>query len=70
MTRIAGFWVTAIISALTLGPFASAITAPVPKSPYDNCTEAKQNGDCDIPQSSDNYDESLDRDGDGLACEC
>jgi hypothetical protein len=40
------------------------------EAPYRNCTEAKANGDCDIPSSSDKYQSKLDRDGDGLGCEC
>lgn len=37
---------------------------------YENCTEAKANGDCDIPQGSSRYCSQQDRDGDGAACEC
>ena len=43
---------------------------PMPLAPYPNCTVAKQNGDCDIPSSSDKYQSKLDRDSDGLGCEC
>jgi len=42
----------------------------MPQAPYKNCTEAKQNGDCDIPATSDKYQSKLDRDNDGVACEC
>jgi hypothetical protein len=44
--------------------------APAHAAPYPNCTAAKQNGDCDIPSSSDKYQSKLDRDQDGLGCEC
>jgi hypothetical protein len=37
--------------------------------PYKNCTEARANGDTDIPSSSDKYGPWLDRDGDGVGCE-
>jgi hypothetical protein len=55
--------------------FAAAIVilgvaAPAHAAPYPNCTVAKQNGDCDIPSSSDKYQSKLDRDQDGLGCEC
>jgi Excalibur calcium-binding domain len=37
---------------------------------YENCTEARQNHECNIPPSSPHYCRSLDRDGDGRACAC
>jgi hypothetical protein len=37
--------------------------------PYKNCTQARANGDSDIPSSSDKYGSWLDRDGDGIGCE-
>ncbi len=37
---------------------------------YKNCTEAKANGECDIPEGSSHYCSKQDRDGDGIACEC
>jgi hypothetical protein len=36
---------------------------------YRNCTEARENGDTNIPASSDKYGPHLDRDRDGIACE-
>ena len=38
-------------------------------APYENCTEARANGDTNIPSSSDKYGSHLDRDGDGIGCE-
>ncbi|MCX8495945.1 MAG: excalibur calcium-binding domain-containing protein [Akkermansiaceae bacterium] len=64
LSAAVAFGVIAIASA------APAIAAPVPQSPYPNCTVAKNNGDCDIPSSSDKYQSKLDRDQDGLGCEC
>lgn len=51
---------------------AAGITAapPAQAALYSNCTQARQNGDCDIPSSSDKYQSKLDRDGDGIGCEC
>jgi hypothetical protein len=50
--------------AVGLAPTASAQT------PFKNCTQAKASGYCDIPSSSPYYGPWLDRDQDGLACEC
>ncbi|WP_082981017.1 excalibur calcium-binding domain-containing protein [Mycolicibacter heraklionensis] len=53
------------ILSMPLTPVATAEVVP-----YRNCTEARQNGDCDIPATSDKYQSKLDRDNDGLGCEC
>lgn len=55
---------------IALGSAAPAIATPLPQAPYPNCTVAKQNGDCDIPATSDKYQSKLDRDQDGIGCEC
>lgn len=50
---------------------AGTVLAPIAAAaPYNNCTEAKAAGACNIPSSSDKYQPKLDRDGDGLGCEC
>ncbi|MBI3217645.1 MAG: excalibur calcium-binding domain-containing protein [Mycobacterium sp.] len=50
---------------------AGTVLAPIAAAaPYNNCTEAKADGACNIPSSSDKYQAKLDRDGDGLGCEC
>ncbi|MGV0990967.1 MAG: excalibur calcium-binding domain-containing protein [Mycobacterium sp.] len=64
-----------VLWMIAVAVFASGITmvgvAPAAHAaPYANCTQAKKNGDCDIPSSSDKYQSKLDRDGDGLGCEC
>ncbi|MGV1089043.1 MAG: excalibur calcium-binding domain-containing protein [Mycobacterium sp.] len=64
-----------VLWMIAVAVFASGITmvgvAPAAQAaPYANCTQAKNNGDCDIPSSSDKYQSKLDRDGDGLGCEC
>jgi hypothetical protein len=50
--------------AIGLAPVASA------SGPYANCSQAKADGVCNITQDSPNYKAKLDRDGDGIACEC
>lgn len=49
----------------------AVVTSPLAlaNAPYENCTEARANGDTDIPSSSDMYGPWLDRDGDGVGCE-
>jgi hypothetical protein len=46
-----------------------APVAVAESAPYKNCTEARSNGDTNIPSSSDKYGSHLDRDGDGIGCE-
>jgi len=63
-----------VLGALLASAFAAASiaigAATAHAAPYPNCTVAKQNGDCDIPSNSDKYQSKLDRDQDGLGCEC
>ncbi|MGY4653423.1 hypothetical protein ACVWWN_007219 [Mycobacterium sp. URHB0021] len=47
-----------------LAPIAGAA------GPYSNCSQAKADGVCNITQDSPNYLAKLDRDSDGVACEC
>ncbi|MEI6252912.1 MAG: excalibur calcium-binding domain-containing protein [Mycobacteriaceae bacterium] len=70
MIRTIGLLIVAMAGALAIGSAAQVSAVPLPQDPYPNCTVAKQNGDCDIPSSSDKYQSKLDRDGDGLGCEC
>ncbi len=51
-------------AAIGLAPIANAA------GPYNNCSQAKADGVCNIPQDSPYYLPKLDRDGDGIACEC
>ena len=63
--------IASALAGLAVGaPMALASSIPAQAAPYTNCTQAKQSGDCDIPSSSDKYQSKLDRDGDGLGCEC
>jgi len=50
---------------------AGTVFAPIAAAaPYKNCTEARANGACNIPSDSPYYQPKLDRDGDGIGCEC
>jgi hypothetical protein len=69
MVRTLGLLAAAGLSAIAIGAAAPAIAAPLLQAPYANCTEARANGDSDIPSSSDKYQSKLDRDGDGIGCE-
>ena len=63
--------IASALAGLAVGaPMALASSAPAQAAPYSNCTQAKNNGDCDIPSNSDRYQSKLDRDGDGFGCEC
>ena len=55
---------------VAFGALAIGVAAPAQAAPFKNCTQAKAAGYCDIPESSDKYGPWLDRDGDGLGCEC
>lgn len=56
------------VSALTVT--AIGLAAPAGAEPFPDCGAAKAAGYCDIPSDSPHYQSKLDRDGDGLACEC
>ena len=55
---------SAVAIALATAPSAAA------DGPYANCSQAKADGVCNITTDSPWYSAKLDRDGDGLACEC
>lgn len=59
-----------LLSASALAIAGGVVLAPVAMAaPYKNCSEARANGDTNIPASSDRYGSHLDRDGDGVGCE-
>lgn len=67
------FMVVRVLFAAACIAMAGSVFAPpiAAAAPYKNCTEAKADGACNIPSSSDKYQSKLDRDGgDGLGCEC
>jgi len=43
---------------------------PTKLGPWKNCTEAKAHGRCNIQREDSDYAPKLDRDKDGVACEC
>lgn len=61
-----------LIAGASVAAAASIALAPVASAtgPYANCSQAKADGVCNIPQDSPYYSAKLDRDGDGIACEC
>lgn len=72
MIRASLLVVAAGVGVLSMSPAPMSLTpvATAEAVPYRNCTEARANGDCDIPATSDKYQSKLDRDNDGLGCEC
>ncbi|HEY9265918.1 MAG TPA: excalibur calcium-binding domain-containing protein [Mycobacterium sp.] len=62
MIRIAASALIAVLGILASPAVATA-------QPYENCTEARANGDTNIRSSSDRYGPWLDRDKDGIGCE-
>ena len=61
---------SALAGVALAAPMALASATPAQAAPYKNCTPARNNNDCNIPSSSDKYQDKLDRDGDGIGCEC
>jgi Excalibur calcium-binding domain len=61
-----------IVSAILLTAAAAIGLAPVAGAvgPYANCSQAKADGVCNITKDSPYYMAKLDRDHDGVACEC
>ncbi len=47
----------------------SAVPVANAQQPYRNCSEARANGDTNIPYDSPYYGPHLDRDHDGIGCE-
>lgn len=57
------------VAALALAALPVTAEAHGGNTPFDNCSEAYENGHADIPASSPHYGEHLDRDGDGIGCD-
>ena len=70
MTTNLSLLIAAALGGIAIGSAAPVLATPMPQAPYKNCTEARQNGDCDIPSSSDKDQAKLDRDQAGIGCEC
>lgn len=60
----------ALTALVLVGVAGIAAPTAAAEQPYANCTEARAHGDCDIPATSDKYQAKLDRDQDGIGCEC
>ena len=56
-------------AALIVGFGALATPTTSSAAPYANCKVARDNGDTNIPSTSEKYGTHLDRDGDGVGCE-
>ncbi len=61
--------VRSLITAAVLGAIAVGAAPAAVAAPWKNCSEARDNGDTNIPSNSDKYGPHLDRDGDGVGCE-
>ncbi|MCV7442260.1 excalibur calcium-binding domain-containing protein [Mycobacterium paraense] len=55
--------------AAIVGVGASTAPAARAEPPYKNCTEAHKDGRYNIPRGDPAYQQKLDRDNDGIACE-
>jgi hypothetical protein len=55
--------------AAILGIGVSIAPAAQAGPPYANCTEAQKDGRYNIPRGDPAYQQKLDRDNDGIACE-
>lgn len=55
----------AILAGAAFGAAPTAFAGP----PYKNCSEAHADGRYNIPSDDSAYQDKLDRDGDGYACE-
>jgi Excalibur calcium-binding domain len=58
-----------IAASVLAGAIAIGVAPLANAAPYKNCSEARSNGDSDIPSSSDKYGPWLDSDSDGVGCE-
>ncbi|MFE2279204.1 LAETG motif-containing sortase-dependent surface protein [Streptomyces sp. NPDC059454] len=59
----------AVLAALALAAVPATAEAHGGNTPFENCSEAYENGHANIPASSPHYGEHLDRDGDGIGCD-
>lgn len=59
----------AALAALALAAVPATAEAHGGNTPFENCSEAYENGHANIPETSPHYGEHLDRDGDGIGCD-
>jgi hypothetical protein len=58
-----------VASMIVCGAAAMGAATAQADTYYQNCSEAREAGVTPIMQGQDGYDDHLDRDGDGVACE-
>lgn len=58
-----------VVAALALAVLPAAAEAHDGSHPFDNCTEAYENGYASIPEGDEHYGTHLDRDRDGIGCD-
>ena len=63
-------FIRSFIAAAAFGVAGIALAPIAAASPYANCTAARDDGACNIPSTSEYYQAKLDRDQDGIGCEC
>ncbi|MGA5415998.1 LAETG motif-containing sortase-dependent surface protein [Streptomyces pseudogriseolus] len=59
----------ALLTAVALAAVPATAVAHSGSHPFENCTEAYENGYSSIPEGDKHYGEHLDRDGDGVGCD-
>ncbi|MGA5526178.1 LAETG motif-containing sortase-dependent surface protein [Streptomyces pseudogriseolus] len=59
----------ALFTAVALAAVPATAVAHSGSHPFENCTEAYENGYSSIPEGDKHYGEHLDRDGDGVGCD-
>ncbi|WP_308298947.1 LAETG motif-containing sortase-dependent surface protein [Streptomyces sp. GESEQ-35] len=57
------------VAALALAALPATAEAHDGSHPFENCTEAYENGYANIPQGDEHYGDHLDRDRDGIGCD-
>jgi LPXTG-motif cell wall-anchored protein len=58
-----------VVAALALAVLPATAEAHDGSHPFDNCTEAYENGYANIPEGDEHYGTHLDRDADGIGCD-
>ncbi|MDN3267944.1 excalibur calcium-binding domain-containing protein [Streptomyces sp. MA15] len=59
----------ALLAAVALAAVPATAVAHGGSHPFENCTDAYDDGYSNIPEGDEHYGEHLDRDGDGVGCD-
>ncbi|MEV7014368.1 LAETG motif-containing sortase-dependent surface protein [Streptomyces sp. NPDC093991] len=59
----------ALLAAVALAAVPATAVAHDGSHPFENCTDAYDDGYSNIPEGDEHYGEHLDRDGDGVGCD-